>query len=173
MWQLLLIKFPPAASDFTSLDETLTFVPSVSAEQTICHTVEIHDDREVEGAEFFSIRLTSTEPMIVLQPASAVVTISEGDGQFYLKSFTTIDSLYVHVPFSLSPYTVVCNPQDLVSSRGYYQWPQTYPGEVAVLKCTVGGTATRFCTITGQWAKADVSSCLVSAAALFKYLKQV
>ena len=85
MWQLLLINFPPTASDFTSLDETLTFVPSVSAEQTTCHKVEIHDDREVEGAEFFSIRLTSTEPMIVLQPASAVVTISEGDGQFFLK----------------------------------------------------------------------------------------
>ena len=81
---MIKIDFPLVASDFTELDETLTFVPSVRAEQTICHTVEIHDDREVEGAEFFTIRLSSKEPMVVLQPSSAVVTISEGDGEFEL-----------------------------------------------------------------------------------------
>ena len=75
-------------------------------------------------------------------------------------------------PFSPS-YTVVCSRDDVVTSRGYYEWPQTYPSDTAELKCTMGGTATRYCSLTGRWERPDVSDCVVSAAALFKYLKQV
>ena len=41
----------------------------------------IHDDREVEGAEFFRIHLTSNDTSVILRPDSADVTISEGDGK--------------------------------------------------------------------------------------------
>ena len=70
-------------------------------------------------------------------------------------------------------HVVVCTPEALVTSRGYYEWPQTYPSETAELKCTMGGTVTRYCSLAGRWEKPDVSNCLVSAAALFKYLMQV
>ena len=71
---------PPSASDYTALSETLTFEPSMDADTTICRPVVIHDDREVEGAEFFHVRLTSDDPMVILEPDSAQITITEGDG---------------------------------------------------------------------------------------------
>ena len=78
--------------DYTSLDEFLTFEPSEDTKQSICHPVFIHDDREVEGAEFFRILLTSSDPVVILEPASATVTITEGDGKLY-----TSCTLHVHV----------------------------------------------------------------------------
>ena len=68
-------------NDYTSLDEFLTFEPSEATEQSVCHPVVVHDDREVEGAEFFQLRLTSSDPVVILDPATATVTITEGDGK--------------------------------------------------------------------------------------------
>ena len=68
------------ANDYSALDEVLTFVPSTDMKQTICRTVTIYDDREVEGAEFFRIHLSSDDTSVILRPDSADVTISEGDG---------------------------------------------------------------------------------------------
>lgn len=70
------------ANDFSAVDEVLSFVPTTVAKQTICREVMIYDDREVEGAEFFRIHLTSDDPSVILHPDSADVTISEGDGKF-------------------------------------------------------------------------------------------
>lgn len=70
--------------DYTALDELLTFEPSEAIEQSICHPVIVHDDRLVEGAEFFRLLLTSSDPVVILNPASATVTITEGDGEFIL-----------------------------------------------------------------------------------------
>lgn len=63
------------------MNEFLTFEPLEASEQSICHPVFVHDDREVEGAEFFQLRLTTSDPAVVLDPASATVTITEGDGK--------------------------------------------------------------------------------------------
>ena len=63
------------------MNEFLTFEPVEASEQSICHPVVVHDDREVEGAEFFQLRLTTSDPAVVLNPASATVTITEGDGK--------------------------------------------------------------------------------------------
>ena len=68
--------------DYTAVDELLTFEPSDAAEQSICHPVVVKDDRAVEGAEFFLLRLTSSDPVVVLEPDSATVTITDGDGRF-------------------------------------------------------------------------------------------
>ena len=70
------------ANDYTALDNKLTFVPSAESEQTICHMVAIHDDREVEGPELFRIQLTSDDSRILLQPSVAAVTITDSDGKF-------------------------------------------------------------------------------------------
>ncbi len=63
------------------MNEFLTFEPSEATVQSICHPVIVHDDREVEGAEFFQLRLTTSDPAVNLEPASATVTITEGDGK--------------------------------------------------------------------------------------------
>ena len=73
---------PVNEHDYTALNEFLTFEPSEAPEQSVCHPVVVHDDREVEGAEFFLLRLTSSDPVVILEPASATVTITEGDGKF-------------------------------------------------------------------------------------------
>ena len=61
----------------------------------------------------------------------------------------------------------------LDSSRGYFEWPQTYPSETARIPCKEGGAATRVCSITGYWEDPELSNCQVSAAKLFKYLMMV
>ena len=63
------------------MNEFLTFEPLEASEQSICHPVVVHDDREVEGAEFFKLLLTTSDPAVFLYPASATVTITEGDGK--------------------------------------------------------------------------------------------
>lgn len=71
-----------------------------------------------------------------------------------------------------SAHVVVCLVTSLDTSRGYFSWPETFPGEVAGVKCE-NGTSVRTCSIEGEWEKPDTSNCYVSTNELFRYIEQV
>ena len=67
----------------------------------------------------------------------------------------------------------MCVSETLDTSRGFLEWPESYPSETIKIPCKEGGVAIRLCSITGQWEEPDLSNCRVSAAKLFKYLMMV
>ena len=66
----------------------------------------------------------------------------------------------------------MCKKVSTDTSRGYFSWPTTFPGETASVKCE-NGTATRHCSAEGVWSKPVTTSCYVSIEELFRYLEKV
>ena len=134
--------------------------------------MRVHEDREVEGREAFSLALSTSSHGLILQPDTADITITEGDGKTRL--INTPCSLYFDqiITISTALPTVICLVSSLDTSRGYFAWPETFPGEVARTRCE-NGSSLRRCNVLGEWEKPDTSSCYVSTNELFRYIGKV
>ncbi len=67
---------------------------------------------------------------------------------------------------------VICLESSLDTSRGYFTWPQTYPGEVSEIVCERGKTR-RACSVSGFWQTPFITNCYVSTEELFRYIEKV
>lgn len=67
----------PASIDFSAMLTSLRFSSSVSQQ---CINVSITDDAELENDEMFSVNISTSDTAVSLNPASALVTISDNDG---------------------------------------------------------------------------------------------
>ena len=132
-----------------------------------CFTVNVLADKLVEKTETFSLVLTSNTDGVELASSKAHFTITDTDGK----------PCGVQVPFhNLSHLhsipVVVCLASSLDTSRGFFSWPETFPGETAITPCE-NATTPRFCSLTGQWEKPNTSDCYVSTNELFRYIEKV
>ena len=64
--------------DFTSVTAQLTFQPS-QADVPQCEDVPLQEDTILETNESFTVELSTTDPVVVLDPQSATVTIMDND----------------------------------------------------------------------------------------------
>ena len=68
-----------APDDYSALQSLLTFTPGVNVS---CATVvPIIDDAVVEDNQTFNVVLSTEDPNVLLDPASATVTIVDNDGE--------------------------------------------------------------------------------------------
>ena len=66
--------------DFASMTAQLTFQPS-QADVPQCVDVPIQEDTVLETNEFFTVELSTTDPVVILSPQSATVTIFDDDSE--------------------------------------------------------------------------------------------
>lgn len=79
---------PAAPSDYTSVQATFTFSRTV---RRLCVNVTTVDDtNNLEEVEVFSLRLSSTDGSVVLNPGTATVNITDDEGQCYISVSTFI-----------------------------------------------------------------------------------
>ena len=64
--------------DFTSVTTQLTFQPS-QADVPQCEDVPLQEDTILETNESFTVELSTTDPVVILDPQSATVTITDND----------------------------------------------------------------------------------------------
>ena len=64
--------------DYLDITEALIFD---SVTPRICRTVTIVDDGDQETNEFFTLRLTTSDSSLILNPASGTVTIIDNEGE--------------------------------------------------------------------------------------------
>ena len=69
------------AVDFTSVTAQLIFQPS-QADVPQCEDVPILEDTILETNEFFTVELSTTDPVVILSPQSATVTITDNDSMY-------------------------------------------------------------------------------------------
>ena len=143
------------------MSETATFTAGSS--HVRCFTVNVLADKLVERVETFSLVLTSNTDGVELASSKAHFTITDTDGKP-----CKVQVLYIHIPF----HVVVCLASSLDTSRGFFSWPETFPGETAIIPCE-NGTTPRSCSSTGQWEEPNTSDCYVSTNELFRYIEKV
>lgn len=148
------------------VDHNLVFLSGGSSEQ--CLTVTVLHDRLVEEEEHFTLSASSDDLRLTLQPRTVNFTITDEDGKFQqANSFTTTLSTCF-----ISSQKVICGEVSMDTSRGYFAWPETFPGESAEVQC-VNAVTTRVCSSAGLWEKPFITDCYVSTAELFRYLERV
>lgn len=66
----------------------------------------------------------------------------------------------------------MCEASSTDTTRGFFEWDETYPGHTVVLPCT-NGTVTRHCSIEGVWGPPEVESCYASVDAILIHVIRV
>ena len=75
-----------ASDDFTIMNIIVfTFIPGVN--ELCTSEISIFDDLVLEDNETFSVLLSTEDPDVLLDPASATVTIVDNDGEISYLSF--------------------------------------------------------------------------------------
>ena len=76
-----------ASDDFTIMRDIIvfTFIPGVN--ELCTSEISIIDDLVLEDNETFSVLLSTEDPDVLLDPASATVTIVDNDGEISYLSF--------------------------------------------------------------------------------------
>ena len=69
------------AQDFDAVNKDFTFSPGATFAPRQCFNVSIRPDRLVERSEFFSLVMSSDSLGVMLEPATALVTITDQDGK--------------------------------------------------------------------------------------------
>ena len=62
----------------------LTFGTTISTQMA---TVDIHDDGVVEDTEFINLTLSSRDSAAILSPATAIVSVEDGDSELTIMNF--------------------------------------------------------------------------------------
>ena len=84
-----------APDDYSALQNLLTFTPGVNVSCTT--VVPIIDDAVLEDNQTFSIVLSTEDPDVLLDPASAIVTIIDNDGEIAYLLIYYIETQYEEV----------------------------------------------------------------------------
>ena len=80
---ILYFTFITASSDYNAVEgNLLTFTPGVNVSCTT--VVPIIDDGVLEDNQTFNVVLSTTDPGVLLDPASATVAIVDNDGNIHL-----------------------------------------------------------------------------------------
>ena len=67
---------------------------------------------------------------------------------------------------------VVCERDGTDTSRGFFDWPESYPNEIIRLPC-VNGTTVRMCDSNGVWEPPFINDCYASIDAIIKHVIEV
>ena len=75
--------FPTAGSDYTSVtDYTLSFAAGSPVNSLSCVDIVILEDSAVEDIERFYVELSTSDPVNILSPDNASVSILDDDGRY-------------------------------------------------------------------------------------------
>ena len=68
-------------SDFVALqpDYRVVELANMEGPQERCSFFEILDDKDTEGDEYFTVKLSSSNPQVVLETSEAIVTIHDDE----------------------------------------------------------------------------------------------
>lgn len=69
-----------AQSDYSPLNDTLSFQPATSA-FPLCISINVINDLILENDEMFTVRLSSPDTDVILESQNAIVSISDDDGR--------------------------------------------------------------------------------------------